>query len=260
MGPLHTAAPDSSTGMNMKKHRRLKTILAVLLCVVLALVIGFGAYVSNYYHADSTADKALQSKDIEVAKTSDGTISFRPRRGSDTGLIFYPGGKVEYTAYAPLMKEYAENGIACVLLKMPFNLAVFDINAAEDVYDNYPEIKHWYIGGHSLGGAMAAYYASKHANKLEGLILLGAYSTEDLSNTDLKIALIDGTHDEVINKKKVAETKNNYPENARSYMISGGNHSQFGSYGHQKGDGTATISPEKQWQGTVADSLKVMAK
>lgn len=244
----------------MKKHRRLKIVLVVLLCVVLALAIGFGVYVSDYYHADSTADKALQAKDIEVAKESDGTISFRPKGETDTGLIFYPGGKVEYTAYAPLMKEYAENGIACVLLKMPFNLAVFDINAAEDVHAAYPEIKHWYLGGHSLGGAMAAYYASKHADQLDGLILLGAYSTEDLSDTDLKVALIDGTHDEVINKKKVTETKNNYPENARSYMISGGNHSQFGSYGHQRGDGTAAISPEKQWEETVADSLKVMGK
>lgn len=244
----------------MKKHRRLKIVLAVLLCVVLALAIGFGAYVSDYYHADSTADKALQAKDIEVSKEGDGTISFRPKKGTDTGLIFYPGGKVEYTAYAPLMKEYAENGIACVLLKMPFNLAVFDINAAEDVYAACPEIKHWYLGGHSLGGAMAAYYASKHADKMDGLILLGAYSTEDLSDTDLKVALIDGTQDEVINKKKVAEMKNNYPESARSYMISGGNHSQFGSYGHQKGDGTATISPEKQWEETVAASLKVMGK
>ena len=79
------------------------------------------------------------------------------------GFIFYPGGKVEYTAYAPLM---------CVLLKMPLNLAVLDVNAADSVFDMFPEISSWYIGGHSLGGSMAASYALENTDKLEGLVLL----------------------------------------------------------------------------------------
>ncbi len=83
------------------------------------------------------------------------------------GLIFYPGGKVEYTAYQPLMAACAERDILCVLVEMPFNLAVFDINAADGIQEQYPEVGHWYIGGHSLGGSMAASYLSKHTEKFD---------------------------------------------------------------------------------------------
>ena len=65
---------------------------------------------------------------------------------ADTGLIFYPGGKVEYKAYEPLMKALASEGVMCVLVEMPFHLAVLDVNAAEGIQEMYPDIKNWYIG------------------------------------------------------------------------------------------------------------------
>ncbi|MBQ3601265.1 MAG: alpha/beta hydrolase, partial [Lachnospiraceae bacterium] len=112
--------------------------------------------------------------------------------------MFYPGGKVEYTAYLPLMNSLAEEGILCVLLKMPFNLAVLDMNAADGIQEQFPEIENWYIGGHSLGGAMAASYLETHANDYQGLILLGSYSTADLSTTELEVLSIYGSEDTVL--------------------------------------------------------------
>lgn len=90
------------------------------------------------------------------------------------GFIFYPGGKVEHTAYAPLMKRLSDAGVLCVLTEMPFNLAALDMNAAEGIVKAYPQVDRCHIGGHSLGGSLAASYAADHADELAGVVLLAA--------------------------------------------------------------------------------------
>ena len=163
------------------------------------------------------------------------------------GLIFYPGGKVEDTAYAPLMRAIAEKGILCGLVKMPGNLAVFSPNAANGLQQAHPEITDWYIGGHSLGGAMAASYAAKHSDDYAGLILLAAYSTKDLTSTSLRVLSIYGSEDGVLNRDSNEKDLKNLPE----VVIDGGCHAQYDSYGAQMGDGTPTISDEEQIQQTA---------
>ena len=116
---------------------------------------------------------------ITVSEAEDGNLLFLPDN-PQSGLIFYPGGKVEYTAYAPLMRACAQRGIFCVLLKMPWNLAVLDVNAADGITQQYPDIDAWYLGGHSLGGAMAANYAASHSGEFDGLILLVSRGLRDL--------------------------------------------------------------------------------
>ena len=153
---------------------------------------------------------------------------------------------MEYTAYMPLMKACAERGIFSVLVEMPFHLAVFDVNAASGIQDDYPEIEKWYIGGHSLGGAMAASYLSDHVADYEGFILLGAYSTDDLSTTDLKVLSVYGSEDKVLNREKYDNNKQNLPEGFREVVLKGGCHAYFGMYGAQDGDGTPTITNEEQ--------------
>ena len=162
------------------------------------------------------------------------------------GLIFYPGGKVEYTAYAPLMRACAEKGILCVLVKMPCNLAVLDMNAADGIAGQYPDIDAWYIGGHSLGGAMAAAYAADHSGELDGLILLAAYSTKDLSGSGLEVLSVYGSEDRVLDLEKYREYRKNLPDGVAEIVIDGGCHAGFGSYGPQKGDGTPAITNEEQ--------------
>lgn len=123
-----------------RKRRRLWIILGALLAAILLVCVGFAAYVGDYYHADGTAVQAMASADgIVTSKTDGDDLVFAPPNPK-AGLIFYLGGKVEYTAYAPLMRACAERGILCVLVKMPCNLAVLDMNAADGIAGQYPDI------------------------------------------------------------------------------------------------------------------------
>ena len=246
--------------MNFLADKRKRKIFIITTSVVLALAIIVGAcaiYLGDYYRADDEAIGAFLPQGATWKEESGGTIVFEPE-GATKGLIFYPGGKVEYTAYIPLMQECAEEGILCVLLEMPFNLAVLDINAADGIQEKYPEIEEWYIGGHSLGGSMAASYISDHPEDYEGLILLGSYSTADLSDTDLKVLSIFGSEDKVMNCEKYDKYKSNLPNDFTELIIDGGCHAFFGMYGAQDGDGIPTITNEEQIRITAENILKVM--
>ena len=139
-------------------------------------------------------------------------------------------------------------------------VAEFDINAAEGIQAQYPEIENWYIGGHSLGGAMAASYVSDHADKYNGLILLGSYSTADLSNSNLNILSIYGSEDKILNQEKYSDNKSNLPNDFTEIIIEGGNHAQFGMYGIQEGDGIPTISNSKQIELTATYIINNITK
>lgn len=226
----------------MKKRTRL---LAVILALVILLGGGFALYVGNYYHAEDHIAAVT-----EDATLQDGNLVFAPKEAK-AGLIFYPGGKVEYTAYSHLMSLLAEKGILCVLISMPCNLAVLDMNAADGIQEEFPEVEHWYIGGHSLGGAMAASYAANHTDELDGLILLAAYSTADLAESTLDILQIYGTEDGVMNRTSFEKYAPNLPASTDIQVINGGCHAWFGCYGVQDGDGTPSISAHDQQQITA---------
>ena len=145
------------------KRKRKIFIIVTSIVLVFAVLIGACAiYLGNYYRADNEAIGAFLPQGSAWKEEPNGNIVFEPK-GATAGLIFYPGGKVEHTAYIPLMQACAENGILCVIVEMPFNLAVFDVNAADGIQKEYPQIENWYIGGHSLGGSMAASYLEKNA-------------------------------------------------------------------------------------------------
>lgn len=227
-----------------------KILKATALFLAILLVVGW-IYASDYYRADETAVAAMADSAAIRIRQEVGRISFMPE-GADTGIVFYPGGKVEYTAYAPLMHMLAERGIGCVLVKMPLNLAVLNSNAADEVLDAY-DMAHWYIAGHSLGGSMAAAYADDNDECLEGLILLAAYSTADLNDTELDVLSLYGSEDGVLNREKYKQYRSNLPLETTEMVIDGGNHAQFGCYGIQEGDGTARISAQEQLQRTADD-------
>lgn len=246
--------------MNFLSDKRKRKIFIVTTSVVLAFAIIVGAcaiYLCDYYRADNEEIGAFLPQGTTWKEKPDGTIVFEPE-GATKGFIFYPGGKVEYTAYIPLMKACAEEGILCVLVEMPFNLAVLDINAADGIQKEYPEIEEWYIGGHSLGGSMAASYLANHIEDYEGLILLGSYSTSDISDTDINVLSVFGSEDKVMNREKYEDNKSNLPSDFTEFVIDGGCHAYFGMYGPQDGDGTATITNEEQISLTVKSIVKVM--
>jgi len=239
-----------------------KKIIITVIClvsVVAVLCAGFGIYVGDYYHAEPGAVEAFStSEKITQRVIEDGVIAFEPNNPT-AGLIFYPGGKVEYTAYIPLMKECASRGVLCVLVEMPFNLAVFDVNAAEGIKENYPETENWYVGGHSLGGSMAASYLGENEADFSGLVLLGSYSTVDFSAGDVEVLSVFGSNDKVLNREKYEENKVNLPADFTEEVIDGGCHAYFGMYGEQKGDGKATITNNEQIEKT-AEIIKKFIK
>jgi len=215
----------------MKKRSK---ILISILSILALLTIVFFIYVSDYYRADDVAVAVMQSDD--TIRVIENLTILTPTTPSDTALIFYPGAKVEHTAYLPILEKLRQNGITCVLVKMPFNMAILDPNAADTVFEALPDIKNWYIGGHSMGGAMASSYAANHKSKVQGLILLGAYIYGDFppENALTVYGTLNANLEENIN----------YTENI--VIIEGGNHAQFGNYGEQKGDPPARISREEQ--------------
>ena len=206
------------------RKKRLKIVLLSSLAALILLGGGFLIWASDFYAADDLA-AGVYSSGTKVNGQNNLTVFF-PSEPSKTALIFYPGAKVEHRAYAPILDQLAQEGIVCVLVEMPFNMAIFDADAASKVFDNLPDIEHWYIAGHSMGGAMASQFASQNQDKVEGLILLGAYIYGGYPPEDA--LTIYGSFNDNLEKNI------NYTENI--VKIEGGNHAWFGNYGDQKGD------------------------
>ena len=244
-GSSPRAVPGVTPGHTIKHKKRIIT-----LAVTLLLCIGCWAYAADYYRADKTAFASMASVSNIAVQQSGSTLTFVPAQ-AEVGFIFYPGGKVEYTAYAPLMRILAENGVLCVLAEMPMNLAVLNMNAANGIPEQHRQVNRWYIGGHSLGGSMAASHAAKNAGRYEGLVLLASYSTADLRASGLNVISLYGSEDGVLNMDKYAGYKANLPAGFEEHVIEGGCHAGFGSYGAQEGDGIASISGEEQLQVTA---------
>lgn len=203
--------------------------------MILILGISFLWYTSDYYRADTDALSVLNKS--YVIEHND---YVELKADSDVGLIFYPGGKVEAYAYLVLLDSIRNEGVNVFLVKMPFKLAVFNINAATSILESHSNINKWYIAGHSLGGAMASQYLDKNADKFDGLIQLSAYP---LNDKEEHVLIMFGSNDGVLDLDKM--------KNLNTFVIEGGNHAYFGNYGEQEGDGVASISRASQQAITV---------
>ena len=228
-----------------KKRSKLKIAALIVLALIVIVCGGFYIYTLDYYRADDSVLE-MMAIDESIVQESDMIVLFpEEEKATDIGLIFYPGGKVETEAYISLLKQLTEQGITCVLVKMPLHLAVFDINAADNLYGQFPQITSWYLCGHSLGGAMASSYVEDNTDKLDGLILLGAYPIND---APIATIAIYGTEDIKLDLEKL--------QGVDQVVIEGGNHAYFGNYGEQDGDGTASITREEQQAQTVEAIIK----
>ncbi len=226
---------------NPMSRRKKWLVAGGVVLLVLAILAGvFFCYVSDYYRAEDAALAVLE-QDSGITVQDNLTI-LSPAAPTDTAMIFYPGAKVEAEAYLPLLDQIRQTGITCILVHMPFHMAIFDANAAEDVIAQFPAFQHWYLAGHSMGGAMASQFASDHPDQIDGLILMGAYLYGDYPAE--KTLTIYGSLNQSV------EDQIDYTENI--VEIEGGNHAQFGNYGPQKGDPPAAISAEEQQKQTVA--------
>lgn len=246
------------------KNRKLKRVFIGILSFVMICVIGCLIYVNTgQYTATTEAFSVMSGDDKVVAEDyEDQYIAFYPRgKEVDTGFILYTGAKVEPMAYAPLAKKIAESGNLVVIPYLPKNLAILDANKADDIVSEFTNIKKWAVGGHSLGGVMAADYATSR-DFVKGLILYASYPQDDKlkTNEDIKVLSIWGSEDGVADINKVDESKDKLPSDTQFIEIEGGNHAGFGLYGDQDGDKKALISAEEQISKAAEYSSKLLSE
>lgn len=244
--------------------RKLRKWWWVLLLILLIPVVAAGGFVIWAQMTPSPMDDALFAlqSDAQVEVTTDRWLIFRPaNQDPPTGLIFYPGGRVDPRSYAPAARAIADEGYLVVIVPMPLNLAVLAADKAADVIAAYPEVDRWAIGGHSLGGAMAARFAHRHPAAVQGLVLWAAYpdASNDLSDRDLAITSVYGTLDGLATEDKMAASRSLLPPDTQWIAIEGGNHAQFGWYGPQARDNPAAISREIQQRQTIEATLQLLA-
>lgn len=239
----------------------LKRALLALLIILLLAVVGFTAWAYTPLGPMPEALAALQS-DATVQVTTSPWLTFAPAGSQPTtGFIFYPGGRVDARSYAPAARAIAEQGYLAVITPVPFNLAVFKPAAADAVIAAHPEITRWAVGGHSLGGAMAANYVYTHPDAVQGLVLWAAYPAGNNSLADRPLAVVSiyATNDGLATPEKIAASRPLLPADARFVAIEGGNHAGFGWYGPQGGDGQATIAREAQQARIVDTTAELLA-
>jgi hypothetical protein len=230
-----------------------KTLRYLLLGVLILLLAGVGGFIlwaTNPAQPEALALTALQTRDGVRFEDMDGWLVFQPQNSEPgIGLIFYPGGRVDPRAYAPHARDITGLGYTVVIVPMPLNLAFFGLNRADQVMIAFPEIQIWAVGGHSLGGAMAAEYVRANPEGVSGLVLWAAYpgGNNDLSAANLPILSVYASQDGLATLEDIADSRARLPLNTTFVEITGGNHAGFGWYGPQNGDGQATISqPEQQ--------------
>jgi hypothetical protein len=225
--------------------------------IVAIMVVGFLVWANSVMNPAPEAFAALRS-DEHVTVSLDQSLVFQPaKKKLTTAFVFYPGGRVDYRSYAAPLHKIAAEGYLVILLPVRLNLAVFDVNAADQAIAAFPEIRHWVVGGHSLGGVAAATYGSGN-HDLDGIVFWASYPADDtLKNRDMKILSIYGTLD-MGGVDPFEASRANLPADAEFVVIEGGNHSQFGDYGLQPGDLEATIPREDQQKQVVDATVKFL--
>jgi dienelactone hydrolase len=236
--------------------RTWRYLLFSLLAIIFLAIAGFVLWAGIPLQPDGQAIESLVSGSDVVVQQEKNRVVFAPTALTpQTGLILYPGARVDYRAYAPFAREIAESGFMVVIAKMPLNFAIFGVNRASEIMASFPEITTWAIGGHSLGGAMAAQFAGEHLSMVEGLVLWAAYpaGNNDLSDSGLGVVSIYASNDGLATLADISASEQNLPQDAVFIEIAGGNHAGFGWYGAQNGDGNASISKTEQ-QSQIVDA------
>jgi hypothetical protein len=232
--------------MNIK--RIIKFALIGLISLIIIAVLGLIVWSkTGTYPARMVALSALESTD-RVTITQDKWIVFESVEEADTGLIFYPGGLVEPTAYAPILHRIADEGLIVIITPMPLNLAIINSGAANAVIDAYPEISTWILAGHSLGGASAAIFAENNPERIDAIALWDSYppDSSDLSDNTIPVISIFGTTNNFPNTENFNDKKHLLPADTIFVGIEGASHAQFGDYGPQKGDVVPALSLQEQ--------------
>jgi Alpha/beta hydrolase family len=239
--------PAHRTSTQVRRRARRRIIVAVPLLVLSLLLVLALAYARPFV-ATPTATTGLRSEkgvrlsdrlgwyELVPAQTDSEGEEIKPT----AGLVFVPGARVDSRAYAHLLRPLAEAGYLVVVLKEPLGFAILDPDHGKKVLDLHPEIAHWVVAGHSLGGSVAASLADDD-DMVEGLVLLASYPADPIIRNDLKLVSISGTADGLATPADIEASRAKLPPDTSFVVINGAVHSSFGDYGEQPGDGIATI-------------------
>ncbi|MCD4699013.1 MAG: alpha/beta hydrolase [Phycisphaerae bacterium] len=244
------------------KSRILKRSILVFVFVILGALI-WGIQWATYARPPlPEAINALESNDL-VTITQEPWLTFSPGQNmSNTGFIFYPGGRVDPRAYGSLMNAIASEGYLVIVPEMPINMAIFNPNIADEIIANFPNIDHWVIGGHSVGAVAAAQYTDKHPEIIDGLAIWASYPADstDISDLDIPVISINGSREVRVNDTSIGERKHLLPEGTLYIRIEGGDHHQFGSYEINPEDHLATTSRVSQHEQIIQETLDLLEK
>lgn len=237
----------------MKNLRRLTIVILIILLVG---TIGFVVWAT--LSAQEATERAVLVLNDNGVQLEDGLLVFQSSSPTDRGLIYYPGGLVDPEAYAVTAQGIADAGYLVVVPKMPLNLAFMGINRADGIRADYPEINSWVIGGHSLGGAMAAEYAKNNVDSLDGLIMFASYPAnyQDFVDFPIPILTIIGSRDPGAPKQEAFYDA--ISNSASLFIIEGGNHRQFADYNFQRDDAVAMISVVEQQEQITAATVQFL--
>lgn len=244
--------------MIMKLPKRVRWLVIGILLISLIGTAGLVGWAT--LSAQEATERAVTVLHDNGVQQEDGRLVFQPSSPTDRGLIYYPGGLVDPEAYAVTAQGIADAGYLVVVPKMPLNLAFTGINRADGIMADYPEIESWVIGGHSLGGAMAAEYAKNNVDNLDGLILFASYPAnyDDFIDFPIPILTITASRDPgSTNQKGFYEA---IADSAELYVIEGGNHRQYADYSYQRNDGVATISAAEQQDQIIVVTVQFLDK
>ncbi|HEN2616485.1 TPA: alpha/beta hydrolase [Streptococcus agalactiae] len=219
--------------MNIKRHSIFLWLTTSILAILMA--VGMTIYFNTYQASP------LARRIAKTATNHKNYLLFRSKGKVKANIIFYQGALVEEEAYSQLARDLADKGYNTYILKTPLNLPVLSPHKAKTII-NQNHLTNVYLAGHSLGGVVASQNAK--VAPVRELILLASYPSRksDLSHKKLRVLSITASNDHILNWEKYEEAKKRLPNSSTFRTIVGGNHSRFGNYGHQKGDGKATLS------------------
>ena len=237
----------------MSQVKSRKTIRKIILVIIAAVVLLSAVVVGMCLFNERPAVQSMAVyrdvySDVQIDTAGDGGVEIFPQGGEapKTGIIFYVGAQIRPNAYTPLLARVAEQGYACFIPDLSFNMAAMEPNAAEEIMLSHPEIERWYLAGHSMGGLTASGFADDHRDEVDGLILVAAYTNRDLSDAELPTLAVFGDTDGVMNKDLYDKRLSWNSADFEEHIIPGANHAQYGDYGEQPRDNAATITADEQ--------------